>query len=130
MVQRRRYGRIIVELDCVLYYKNFECEAKIKNISEEGICFECELSDEMLAIANDLQSVIFNSIDVYTHFFEEVTSFILGTGKIVRYEVTGNTLILGCSLINPSNELLTYIANKKVDYFIKYHDLSYESGDK
>ena len=129
MIQRRAYGRVMTDTECLIYAKGLEIEAKILNICEEGICFECDTTENSKKLINYFDIISFSGLDVYLHLdVDETTSVLYGEGKIVRYSLSSDKLILGCRLINPSSQLLKYITDKKVNYFVKTWDLTFGSG--
>lgn len=124
-MERRDYPRINISADGVFILKSqetmqHEFSACVSDISESGFKITLDKSDNssILYKLNVDDMLGFNIVDSYDLFGEEVDTILDGTAIIKRRINTNDSIILGCRFYNPSEELITYVTNKKTASFM------------
>lgn len=129
MKSNREYERVGVDRECVLFFNNGQTEVNgiLKDISENGVAFICEDTEELRTLLSDNIVFSFWTLDNYEYFDIHKNDSIIGVGRIIRFDDADvdNKKILGCKLISPDRNLLDYISRKKVSVYMKTHDLTY-----
>ena len=127
----REYERVGVDKKCVLFFDDGQTEVNgiLKNISENGVAFICEDTEELRSLLSDNVVFSFWTFDKYEYFDVQKNDLIIGIGRIIRFDDADvdNKKILGCKLVSPDRTLLDYVSRKKVSVFLKTRDLTYGS---
>lgn len=124
-MERRDYPRINISADGVFILKNddtmyHEFSACISDISESGfkITLEKPNNSSILYKLNVDDMLSFNMVDKYKLFDEDVETILDGTAIIKRKINKDDCVILGCRFYNPSEELISYVSDKKTASFM------------
>ena len=112
---RREYERIDVNIDCTLYLgeNKEEIETKILNISENGVALKLDerhISDSLVG-----KHFTISFIDEYRYFTQNKLSVNTCSGTIVRVQDN----LIGCKFDNFNKGFIEYIADKKVEKFLR-----------
>ena len=121
MINRRAYDRIYTNTKVLVYCNNREWTLRVKDISENGIAFLCEVSEEIEKHIKIGDTISFTLLDKYTLFCVEHEVVLVGRCQVVRLDNSGyknGCKILGCKLINPDEKMINYIDNKRVEAFL------------
>lgn len=118
MEDRRQYRRVGSDDDCVIFPEGHKGEllAKIKDISETGICFEMA-GDSPLHVGQLLR---FQFLTEVTGIDETETSAVVdGEATFVRAanDDSGN-LIVGCRITTDTESFQKYVSDLKVKGFL------------
>lgn len=122
MINRRAYDRIYTNTKVLVYCNNREWTLRVKDISENGIAFLCEASEEIEKYIKIGDTIFFTLLDKYTLFNVEHEVVIVGRCQVVRLDNSGcknDCKVLGCKLANPDEKMLNYIDDKRVEAFLR-----------
>lgn len=125
-MDRRTYERVKAEAKGTFIIRQggkyiAEFVAGIEDISEAGIkvIVNAEEYDHVQELIGAGSQLSFQAVDNYNLYGNDVTKIFNGTVSVVRKELNGQSLLLGCKIRPLTRELQEYIEERKVSVFIE-----------
>ena len=119
MRDRRKDDRVQIGKEGILYIQEMdELLCIVKDISEVGIAFEVNYTDNLYNQLKEIKEIKFSYLDEFLFLGTPQSVIINAKCDVVRIVKKKETILIGCKM-NSNNEIRHYVTQKKVTEFMK-----------